>query len=140
MKVSDFRMFNPDGTLRPEFQELEESPAGAPEEDILPEPSREAPAPPGAAAPDSSVETDFVDLVQSLATSAFAAMGLLSEPGERSPADLAGARRMIDWLAVLESKTRKNLSFAEQNVLTRALYELRMAYVELTSGSNATKP
>ena len=37
---------------------------------------------------------------------------------------------MIDWLAVLEQKTRGNLSFEESDLLSRVLYELRMAYVE----------
>ena len=37
---------------------------------------------------------------------------------------------MIEWLAVLEQKTRGNLNFEETDLLSRALYELRMAYVE----------
>jgi hypothetical protein len=45
---------------------------------------------------------------------------------------------MIEWLALLERKTRNNLSFAEQDLLSRALYELRMAYVE--SSGAATPP
>ena len=38
---------------------------------------------------------------------------------------------MIDWLAVLEQKTRGNLTFEESDLLARVLYELRMAYVEV---------
>ena len=141
IKVSDFRMFTPDGRLKPEYQDLENAAPPAPAAPPPPpaEPSRQAePASaPEAGGPPSSeegLEADFVDLVRLLATNAYAAMGLLSEPGRKAaPPDLDSARRMIDWLSVLERKTRNNLSFAEQNLLSRILYELRMAYVEATA-------
>ena len=41
-------------------------------------------------------------------------------------------RQMIDWLAVLELKTRGNISFEESDFLARVLYELRLAFVEIT--------
>jgi len=144
IKVSDFRMFTPDGELKPEYRDLET--------DGSPEPSEEPPAPeppagPPAAAPraappassSESPEADFVDLVRSLATSAYAALGLLAEPGAPVSRDLPGAQRLIDWLSLLERKTRNNLSLPEQDLLTRALYELQMAYVE-ASGVPAAPP
>jgi hypothetical protein len=137
-------MFTPDGELKPEYRDLEdasetEPPPAAP----TPPPAAEARTPelepePEPSAPGGS-DTDFVDLVRSLATSAYAALGLLAEPGAPSAQDLPGARRLIDWLSLLERKTRSNLSFAEQDLLTRALYELRMAYVE-ASGAAAAPP
>jgi len=39
---------------------------------------------------------------------------------------------MIDWLAILEQKTRGNLTFEESDFLSRVLYELRLAFVEIT--------
>jgi hypothetical protein len=149
IKVSDFRMFTPDGELKPEYRDLETASTDAP----APEPPKaQAPSPPAPPPPPPSpepgpeehaapgaAEPDFVDLVRSLATSAYAALGLLSEPGVPSGQDLPGARRLIDWLSLLERKTRSNLSFAEQDLLTRALYELRMAYVE-ASGAAAAPP
>ena len=42
----------------------------------------------------------------------------------------ATGKTWTEWLAVLEQKTRGNLSFEETDLLSRALYELRMAYVE----------
>jgi hypothetical protein len=140
IKVSDFRMFTPDGELKPEYRDLESASEPEPEPEARTAP--EAPPPPRAAesrapeteaeAPPGGADPDFVDLVRSLATSAYSALGLLAEPGaEPGPGrDLVGARRMIEWLALLERKTRKNLTFAEQDLLDRALYELRMAYVE----------
>ena len=50
----------------------------------------------------------------------------------RSRRDVATARQMIDWLATLEQKTRGNISFEESDFLSRVLYELRLAYVEMT--------
>jgi len=135
IKVSDFRMFTPDGELKPEYRDLEDAPEPEPPSaaPTLPpaaearsperEPEPEEPAPGGS-------DPEFVDLVRSLATSAYSALGLLSEPGAAAAGDLVGARRMIEWLALLERKTRNNLTFAEQDLLNRALYELRMAYVE----------
>jgi len=143
IKVSDFRMFTPDGELKPEYRDLETAASTPPEPEPEPEPE---PGPSPAAAPHSeappdagTAEADFVDLVRSLATSAYAALGLLAEPGGPVARDLPGARRLIDWLSLLERKTRNNLSFTEQDLLTRALYELRMAYVE-ASGVAATPP
>jgi Domain of unknown function (DUF1844) len=139
LKVSDFRMFTPDGRLKPEYQELENAPVPAPP---VPAPSvaeapksepRETEEGPGFAPEpeaDPGAETEFLDLVRSLATSAYASLGLLAEPGAKASVDLAGARRFIDWLSMLERKTRTHLSFSEQNLLSRVLYELRLAFVE----------
>lgn len=120
-------MFTPDGELRPEFRDLDDAP---------PDP---APPPTGGDAPSSASsaniapDPDFVEMVESLATSAFAAMGLLSPPGSGEAPDLNGARRIIDWLNVLERKTGSNLNLSERDLLSRALYELRMAFVKLST-------
>lgn len=142
IRVVDRRMFTPEGDLRAGF-EPEESPepsrpsvaAAAPP---APEPLPPAPeAPPTAEgepgpAPPTEPRSDFARIVSSLATTAYAALGLLTDPatGARHR-DLAVARQMIDWLAVLEQKTRGNLSFEESDLLSRVLYELRLAYVEV---------
>ena len=80
----------------------------------------------------ANLNGEFARIVSSLATTAYSALGLLSDPaaGPRHR-DLAIARQMIDWLAVLEQKTRGNLSFEESDLLSRVLYELRLAYVEV---------
>jgi hypothetical protein len=41
---------------------------------------------------------------------------------------------MIEILALLEQKTRGNLTAEEREVLNQVLYELRMRYVQATSG------
>jgi Domain of unknown function (DUF1844) len=134
-------MFTPEGELRPGFEPDETAPeAPTPAAAPPPPPPREAAAAsePGAAAapepPEAAGEprTEFARIVSSLATTAYSALGLLADPaaGGRHR-DLAVARQMIDWLAVLEQKTRGNLSFEESDLLSRALYELRLAYVEV---------
>jgi hypothetical protein len=70
--------------------------------------------------------------VRSLATTAYSALGLLPDPSGIQRRDAVVARQMIDWLAMLEQKTRGNISFEESDFLARVLYELRLAYVEMT--------
>ena len=138
-------MFTPDGELRPDFEPEEPAPEparAAPPAATASEPPRAAPAPGadeqasgGEEAPEPAAgepRTEFARIVSSLATTAYSALGLLSDPaaGARHR-DLAVARQMIDWLAVLEQKTRGNLSFEESDLLARVLYELRLAYVEV---------
>src|SRR5579883_18162 len=63
-------------------------------------------------------------------------MGDMPEPGESQPAepvpDLTGARHAIDLLAMLEEKTRGNLSLEERRILENSLTELRFRYVQAT--------
>ena len=40
------------------------------------------------------------------------------------------AKRMIDYLGVLESKTRGNLSAEEEQILSNVLFQLRSLYVQ----------
>ncbi len=147
IRVVDRRMFTPEGELRPGF-EPEEAPAAppppAPPVGASPPPPEAPGTRPADAAPPSPDEEpsaaseppgEFARIVSSLATTAYSALGLLAEPatGARHR-DLAIARQMIDWLGELERKTRGNLSFEESDLLSRALYELRLAYVEVGRG------
>ena len=47
--------------------------------------------------------------------------------------DLLGARSTIDTLALLEQKTRGNLTETENKLLQHSLYELHLAFVEVTN-------
>jgi hypothetical protein len=53
-------------------------------------------------------------------------------PGQQAPAaaNLPAAQQMIDILALLEQKTRGNLTAEERQVLEQVLYELRLRYVQ----------
>jgi hypothetical protein len=46
--------------------------------------------------------------------------------------DLLGARQTIDMVAVLAEKTSGNLTPAEDKLMQSALFELRMAFLEVT--------
>ena len=78
----------------------------------------------------------FTAFVVSLATTAAIHLGDLADPatGERLEPNLEGATQMIEILSLLEDKTRGNLTAEEREVLNQVLYELRMRFVEVTSG------
>jgi len=60
-------------------------------------------------------------------------MGAGAQEGQRPRVDILGARTTIDLLGVLADKTRGNLNEAEDRTLQTVLFELRMAFLELTS-------
>jgi hypothetical protein len=45
------------------------------------------------------------------------------------------ARQSIDLIALLQDKTRGNLNGEEERVLSHALYDLRMRYVEVVKAT-----
>lgn len=72
-------------------------------------------------------------LANTLATQAMGAMGLIAdEKGEPIPANLDFARHFIDMLAVLEEKTKGNVTDEEAAFLKEALHQLRMAFVAVS--------
>jgi hypothetical protein len=60
-------------------------------------------------------------------------LGLAAPQGAKSEVDLMGARQTIDTLSLLQEKTKGNLTPVEENMLQNVLYELRMAYLEVTN-------
>jgi hypothetical protein len=79
------------------------------------------------------LEMTFERFMASLYMSAMLQLGLMHEPGSQPRVDLIGARQTIDTLSLLSEKTKGNLTSAEENFLQNCLYELRMAYVEVTN-------
>jgi len=75
----------------------------------------------------------FEKFIASIYMSALVQLGLAAPQGEKPVVDLLGARQTIDTLAILQEKTKGNLTPAEQNMLQNLLYELRMAYLEVTN-------
>ncbi len=75
----------------------------------------------------------FEHLVQQFYLSAMLQMGAGAQEGQRPRVDIMGARATIDLLGVLAEKTRGNLTEAEDRMLQSVLFELRMAFLELTS-------
>jgi hypothetical protein len=75
----------------------------------------------------------FEHLVQQFYVSAMIQMGAGAQEGQRPRVDIVGARNTIDLLGVLALKTRGNLTDVEQKTLDSVLFEVRMAFLELTS-------
>jgi hypothetical protein len=74
----------------------------------------------------------FLGFLVSLAHTAAIHLGDVPEPGAEGPAvNLPAAQQMIDILALLEEKTRGNLTPEERQVLEQVLYELRLRFVEV---------
>jgi Domain of unknown function (DUF1844) len=79
------------------------------------------------------LEMNFEKFVASLYMTTLMQLGLAAPPGEKPVLDLIGARQTIDILGILNDKTRGNLTPAEESTLRNVLYELRMAYLEVTN-------
>ena len=75
----------------------------------------------------------FENLVQQFYVSAMIQMGAGAQEGQRPRVDSLGARTTIDLLGILAEKTRGNLTTAEENTLQTVLFEVRMAFLELTN-------
>lgn len=78
----------------------------------------------------------FVEFVVGLATNAAVHFGDLPDPisGERSEPNLGGAAQVIEILALLDQKTRGNLTAEERQVLEQVLFELRMRFIDASRG------
>jgi hypothetical protein len=79
------------------------------------------------------LEVSFERFMASLYMTAMLQLGLMHEQGGQPAVDLIGARQTIDTLGMLGEKTKGNLTPKEQGFLQNCLYELRMAYVEVTN-------
>jgi len=132
--------------------------AGAPEAAAAPDESGELPAAPSAeesreqkTAYDASAQriedlvraqnpgagalppVTFEHLVQQLYVTAMIQLGLMTQEGQRARVDILGARQTVDLLGLLAEKTKGNLSDTEDRTLQSALFEARMAFLELSN-------
>jgi len=81
----------------------------------------------------------FEMLVTSFATEAMMALGQIPHPVTQQVAfDRDHAKYAIDTLGVLQAKTKGNLSKEEDAMLEGILYQLRMAFVAITTGAAPT--
>ena len=109
-----------DAELKAQKQAAQETPAG------------EAPGQPAEGEQRRLPPASFPVLVSSLATQALLALGGMEDrKTKKRLVDFELAKHHIDTLAVLEEKTKGNLSDDEAKLLENALYQTRMQYVEL---------
>jgi hypothetical protein len=59
-------------------------------------------------------------------------LGAATHEGQQPQVDILGARQSIDMLGILAEKTTGNLTPEEIRLLESALFELRMAFLEIT--------
>jgi hypothetical protein len=142
LKVTDKRMFTPDGELREEYRHLERNkeretaPPPAAEEPREPPAAPEPPAgesPPRLEIPGTPEELGapgFVDLVTLLAEPIALYLGDVELPDGRSAENLEMARVHIDLLDVLRRRTAGNLTAEESALLEDLLYRCRLRYVQ----------
>jgi hypothetical protein len=157
--VTDRRLFTSEGELRKDSPEEQESerptaaaaapPPAAEDSEIPPPPTAAEQAAQADAYRRSSKDMDarvelsghsakelemtFERFLASLYMTAMLQLGLMHEQGGQPRIDLIGARQTIDTLSLLGEKTKGNLTAAEEGFLQNSLYELRMAYVEVTN-------
>jgi uncharacterized protein DUF1844 len=88
------------------------------------------------------LEMSFERVVESFYMSALIQMGAIRQEGEPQRVDIIGARQTIDSLTVLQEKTKGNLTDREKTLLQNVLFELRMAWIEITNAvaTSATRP
>jgi len=88
------------------------------------------------------MEMTFERVIESFYMSALIQMGAIRGEGEPQRIDIIGARQTIDSLAILQEKTKGNLTDREKTLMQNVLFELRMAWIEITNAvaSSAAKP
>jgi hypothetical protein len=78
----------------------------------------------------------FAGFIISLAHTAAVHFGDIQDPntGQREQPDLAAAHQMIDLIALLQDKTKGNLTPEEAKLVDDLLSELRMRFVQAQQG------
>lgn len=152
LKVTDKRIFTPEGDIREEFQNeirpaepsrepsAPETPrAQTPEPPKPPEPAK-APEPPkreerrrSMAEKATNPNTPFSNFIQSLVAQAYMFLGMLRDPRQPQPIfDAEAAHETIDILTLLREKTAGNLTPEEEDFFDTHLGDVKLAYVQRT--------
>ena len=80
----------------------------------------------------ASPTIDFNTFILSLSTSALMCLGKLPDAEDEATVNLAHAKQSIDCIALLEEKTRGNLTGEEERLISEVLYDLRLRFVAAT--------
>jgi hypothetical protein len=147
LKVTDKRIFTPEGDIREEFQNEIRPQVTQPSEPVRPPEAAEAPKPAPAPEPPKPREerrrsladkatspgTPFASFIQSLVAQAYMFLGMLRDPRAPQPIfDAEAAHETIDILALLKEKTAGNLTPEEEDFFEAHLGDLKLAYVQRT--------
>jgi hypothetical protein len=148
LKVTDKRIFTPDGDIRDEFKK-----------DITPADPQAPPPPSAPPAPEPPPETErrkeqrpvaedrrrtladkaenpgtpFTNFIEPLIAQAYMSLGMLRNPYQpETKIDTKAARQMIEILTLLKEKTQGNLDPDEEDFIETHLGELKLAFVQRT--------
>jgi hypothetical protein len=153
LKVTDKRIFTPEGDIREEFQnEIKpaDAPPPRPSEPPRSDVSEERPAerrvtPPAEAKPPreerrrsmaekaTNPGTPFANFIQSLVAQSYMFLGMLKDPRAPQPMfEPEAAHETIDILTLLREKTTGNLTPDEEDFFDAHLGDLKLAYVQRT--------
>jgi len=133
--VSDRRMFT-ESAPPAEQAEKPGAPTQAPAQQVVGAESASSPLPPAA---HELPPVDFHTFILSLGSSALLHLGELEHPdGGPAHPDLPLAKHTIDIIAMLQDKTKGNLSPPEERLIESLLYDLRLRFVELSKASSPT--
>jgi len=76
-------------------------------------------------------EIDFSSFIISLGTQAMMHLGEIPDPlSRKKEKNLSLAKQTIDLLAMIQEKTKGNLTIQEEQLIENLLYELRIKYVK----------
>jgi uncharacterized protein DUF1844 len=161
IKVTDKRIFTPEGDIREEFrkdikpsepsferaadqspQPAAETPQAKPQpkqpQEQQQQPKQQGPPPGGErrrtiADKAQNPGTAFADFIEPLIAQAYMSLGMLRNPYSAKPTiDTGAARQMIEILTMLKDKTAGNLTPEEEDFLSTHLGELKLAFVQRT--------
>ena len=77
----------------------------------------------------------FEFLIISYKTQAEMNLGLVRYIDDQPPPDIRLARHFVDMLALLQDKTKGNLSWEEERLLNNVLTELRFRYIQASTAA-----
>jgi Domain of unknown function (DUF1844) len=155
-KVTDRRLFNPDGSPRdlPPEEKVEPlaavapEPAAAapaaeeaqatPEPEVSASPVEESPAPEEEFTEEDLADArdpaSFMNFLMMLAQNAASTLGMVEHPvTHQRDVDVEAGKHWIDVLGMLQKKTDGNLTPQEKRMLEGLLADLRMQYVSLVN-------
>ena len=80
---------------------------------------------------DHNISSHFLQLVMGLQSSAWMLLGKMANPmTDEVEKNLEGAKSTIDTLLMIKTKTRGNLTKPEDELLSNALQELEVNFIE----------
>ena len=144
IKVTDKRIFTPDGQIREEFREqikpsdpgrVPAEPPAPPKVDAREQAQRDADQGRRRSVADKAASpgTPFANFIEPLIAQAYMSLGMLPNPyAPQNKPDVAAARQMIDILTLLQQKTAGNLTPEEDDFLSTHIGELKLAFVKWT--------